>query len=180
MQVITGKFKGRAIKAPAGMNTRPTKQRIRESLFNIIENQLDFKDKVIGDIFAGSGAFALEAISRGARKAYLFEKDRTAIKTILENFRGESNFEIITDALHHSVRDKFDLIYLDPPYGKNLLAPAIALFTDGDLLNDKAIIITETAKEEITEFNGLSKYDTRFYNKIKIDFFHKNPITDKA
>ncbi len=171
MQVITGKFKGRAIKAPAGINTRPTKQRIRESLFNIIENQLDFKDKVIGDIFAGSGAFALEALSRGAKKAYLFEKDTDAIKTIRENFRGENNYEIVKDALKHNVNNKFDLIYLDPPYGKNLLEPAIALFTDRDLLNADAIVITETAKEESTEFKGLVKYDTRFYNKIKINFF---------
>ena len=174
MQVITGKFKGRAIKAPAGMNTRPTKQRIRESLFNIIENQLDFKDKVIGDVFAGSGAFALEALSRGAKIAYLFEKDTNAIKTIQENFREEDNYKIVKDALQHNVSDKFDLVYLDPPYGKDLLAPAIALFTDRGLLNADAIVITETAKEEITGFKGLVKYDTRFYNKIKIDFFHNS------
>ena len=173
MQVITGKFKGRAIKAPAGINTRPTKQRIRESLFNIIENQLDFKDKVIGDIFAGSGAFALEAMSRGAKKAYLFEKDNNAIQAIRENFRDEPNYEIIRDALRHNVRDKFDLIYLDPPYEKNMLSPAITIFTNGNLLNDDAVVITETAKNEVTEFNGLIKYDTRFYNKTKIDFFHK-------
>ena len=174
MQVITGKFKGRTIKAPAGMNTRPTKQRIRESLFNIIENQLDFKDKVIGDVFAGSGAFALEALSRGAKKAYIFEKDVNAVKTIIENFRGVFDYEIVKDALQHNVDDKFDLIYLDPPYGKHLLAPAIALFTNRGLLNDNAIVVTETAKEEITEFKGLIKYDTRIYNKIKIDFFHNS------
>ncbi|OPZ78384.1 MAG: Ribosomal RNA small subunit methyltransferase D [Alphaproteobacteria bacterium ADurb.Bin438] len=173
MKVITGKFKGRIIKAPLGMNTRPTKQRIKESIFNILENQFNFKDKVIADVFAGSGGFALEALSRGAKMAYLFEKDYNAIKAINENFKNIEDYKIIKDATKHNVSEVFDLLYFDPPYEKDLLNLSIPLFTKNKLIHDNSIIITETSIDEVTEFQGLVKTDTRVYGKTKIDFFKK-------
>lgn len=173
MKVITGKFKGRTIKVPTGNNTRPTKQMIRESVFNILENQTNFKDKIVGDVFAGSGAFALECISRGAKEAHLFEKDALAIKVIKENFKDIENYILWFDALKHSVKTVFDIVYFDPPYAKDLLPPAIEIFTKNKLINDNSIIITETLKDEITEFAGLEKFDTRIYSKTKVDFYRQ-------
>src|SRR5258708_33813444 len=85
MRIISGKFKSRKLIAPKGDTTRPTSDRARESLFNVLSNLIDFEDISVLDLFAGSGAFAFEALSRGAAKAILIEQNRKVIETIREN-----------------------------------------------------------------------------------------------
>src|SRR5579872_572518 len=87
MRIISGKYKSRKLIAPKGDTTRPTSDRARESLFNVLNNLIDFEGISVLDLFAGTGAFAFEAISRGAEKATLVEQNRTVIETIKENAR---------------------------------------------------------------------------------------------
>src|SRR4051812_33686826 len=99
MRIISGKYKSRKLLAPKGDMTRPTSDRARESLFNVLNNLIEFEDSVVLDLFAGSGAFAFEALSRGAKEVLLVEKDRRASEAINANAQAlgiTSNLKVIS------------------------------------------------------------------------------------
>ena len=123
MRIIAGKFGGRRLKAVPGMKTRPTTDKVKESMFNIIGPYFDGGNVL--DLFAGSGGLSIEAVSRGADQAYLIDRQYQAIKTIKENVavtKAEDQFQIFkTDARKALTKlaekqIKFDLVFLDPPY----------------------------------------------------------------
>ncbi|HWF44131.1 MAG TPA: 16S rRNA (guanine(966)-N(2))-methyltransferase RsmD [Candidatus Kapabacteria bacterium] len=123
MRIIAGAFKSRTLVAPPGSNTRPTTDRARETLFNVLTNLIDFSDIRMLDLFAGSGAVALEAISRGAGHATLIEQDRKAVHVVKENIRMLGVEEKVTvifsdvfNYLKYPPSAKFDLIFADAPY----------------------------------------------------------------
>jgi 16S rRNA (guanine966-N2)-methyltransferase len=123
MRIIAGEYKSRILTAPPGSNTRPTTDRARETLFNILNNLIDFSDIRVLDLFAGSGAVALEAISRGAEHATCIERDRTAVHAVKENIRMldvEDKVTVIQidvfNYIKHSPPAKFNLIFADAPY----------------------------------------------------------------
>lgn len=152
MRIITGEYGGRKLKAVPGNNTRPTTDKVKESIFNIIGPYFDGGNCL--DLFAGSGGLSIEAISRGMDKAVLIDRDPLALKTIKENIavtKEPEKFEVYRNDANRSLdllkgKKKFDLLFLDPPYAKQEIEKQIEKIIASDLLNNKAIIICELDK----------------------------------
>ena len=149
MRVIAGNLGGRRLAAPKGMSTRPTIDRVKEAIFSTITPFLP--GARVLDAFSGTGSLAIEALSRGAKEAVLIEKDLKAYKIIkqnIENLSVSGSKEIFGDCLKVILRmnddEKFDLIFLDPPYNKGFLDKAIKVIMEKDILNKEGIIIIET------------------------------------
>ncbi len=162
MRIISGIRKGLKLKAPDGQGTRPTTDRVKESVFNIIQTYLP-ADRVL-DLFAGSGALGLEAVSRRSLHCVFVENDRRAFQLVRENISLASFEEwtepIFSDSLTYLDTNPapFDIIFLDPPYNKGLLAIVLDKISKNGLLNHDGIIVAETEKDgEVAEH---SDYDT--------------------
>jgi len=149
LRIISGKNRGRHLVAPKGMTTRPTADRVREAVFNVLAPYIE--DARVLDVFGGTGAFSLESLSRGAATAIILDKDRKAQAAIAQNIElcgEEERAKLIKgDSLQllPTLQGAFDLIFLDPPYAKDLLFPAISLILKYNLINDDGIFIIETA-----------------------------------
>ncbi len=158
MRVVAGKYRGKKLKEFDISSTRPTLDRVKESLFSLI--QFDIMDSVVLDLFSGTGALGLEAISRGAKKTYLVDSNKQAINLIKENLsKVIEPYEIIYgDALAFlkNTKEKFDIVLLDPPFNSDLGLQAIDYILKNNLLTDSGIIIFETSAENDFDF---SKYD---------------------
>jgi 16S rRNA (guanine966-N2)-methyltransferase len=161
---ITGGTKLRHnLKAPAGSNTRPTSDKVREALFNILlhhsfgaSGENPIANACVLDAFCGTGALAFEALSRGAAEAVLFDKDREALDTTASNIASLGFDKICklirADATKPPKADKpCALIFLDPPYHKQLVPKALAALEENGWLAEKAFIVIETAKNEALE-----------------------------
>lgn len=147
MKVISGKYKGRVLKGFDLTGTRPTMDRVKESLFGTIQNYIP--NSVVLDLFAGSGNLGIEALSEGASYAYLVDSNYKAISVIKENITniGITDIEVINSDYKQALKDftlKFDIIFLDPPYNTNYIEESIKLITKYDLLNSKGIIVCES------------------------------------
>ena len=150
MKIISGLYKGRKIEGYNLDGTRPTMERVKESLFAIIQNNM--ADTVVLDLFSGSGNLGIEALSKGAKYAYLVDYNAKAAKTIKKNLDtiGIKDAEVINmDYLKaldyfkdHNIR--FDLIFLDPPYQTNFIEKSIEKITEYNLLNKEGLIICES------------------------------------
>lgn len=156
MRVIAGEARSLQLVAPAGDNTRPTTDRIKETLFNII--QCDFPGRVFVDLFAGSGGIGIEALSRGATKAYFIDTDKEAINCIEKNLKHtkliDKSVVLKQDAVSavlFSIREEIGVLFADPPYGqgfdKNLLVNA----AKSKAVTDDTLIIIEEQKD--TDFS---------------------------
>ena len=177
MRIIGGEAKSRIIEAPKGMETRPTLDKIKESLFNIL--QFSIVDKQVLDLYAGSGALALEAISRGAKHAVLVDYARQAQKVITQNIQALSYKEktrvlVMSDQralqLLHGERKVFDIIFLDPPYAYGV-NEVLQCISDFHLLSDDGIIVVEHVKEHTPLApNGFTLYDSRNYRETILSF----------
>lgn len=149
MKVISGLYKGRRIEGFDIDGTRPTMDRVKESLFSMIQNNI--RNSIILDLFSGSGNLGIEALSNGAKYAYLVDKNFKAIDTINKNIKniGINNCRIIKDDYKSALlyfKDnniKFDLIFLDPPYKTDYIEKSINLIVEYDLLNKDGLIIVE-------------------------------------
>ena len=129
MRIIAGTWRGRAIEAPAGTATRPTSDRAREGLFSMLASRLgSFEGLAVADLYAGTGALGLEALSRGAARCTFVEKERAALAALRRNIdrlgAGE-RAEIRAQPVEHVALGACDLIFLDPPYGAGLAQPAL-------------------------------------------------------
>lgn len=149
MKIISGIYKGRKLDGFDIDGTRPTMDRVKESLFAMIQNNL--RDSVILDLFSGSGNLGIEALSNGAKYAYLVDKNFKAVNTINNNIKtiGIDNCTVLKndyrDALLYFKNNniKFDIIFLDPPYKTNYIEESVKLISEYDLLNTDGIIICE-------------------------------------
>ncbi len=188
IKIIGGKHRGRAIATPEGMTTRPTSNRARESLFNILAHASwneDGTSPLVGarvlDAFAGSGALGLEALSRGAAHASFLDNDATAIKLIGENLRklGEAtNAKVVrADATHPPPsREGCDLVFLDPPYRSGLAIPALSALAEAGWLKSSAIATVELANtEDLAAPVGFETIDERRYGAAKIVILRRVP-----
>lgn len=153
MRIIGGKAKGTKLYTLEGDNTRPTLDRVKESLFNII--QRDIPESIFLDLFSGSGAIGLEAVSRGAKKAILCDKSKEAINIIKKNIEKthlENQIELyqlpFEKLLNDKIEEKIDIIYIDPPYKTDFVYNAIKIILDKNLINEDSIVIIETDEEE--------------------------------
>jgi len=178
MRVITGTARGTNLKAPDGLATRPTADRVKEALFNII--QYEIAGEVL-DLFAGSGQLGIEALSRGAAHAVFVDERSDAVAVIRENLRRthlESNAEVLcADYLSYlsRCRKRFRLIFLDPPYAEKYLENAIKRITEIDILAEGAIIIAERplGKPLGDDFPGLTRSKDYNYGKTTITLFRR-------
>lgn len=169
MRVISGKAKSLPLKAPSGMDTRPTTDRIKETLFNMI-NPIIY-DSVFVDLFSGSGAIGIEALSRGASKAFFVENDRKAWQVIEENLRftklGDNAILLWQDAnsaLSRISEDEVDIIFMDPPYQSGLDAKALEFLKDQKYVTDKTLIIIEATLDRDVSFVEASGF---YIDKVK-------------
>ncbi len=177
MRVIAGKARGCKLVTLDGLNTRPTIDRIKETLFNIIN--IDIQDTNFLDICGGSGAIAIEALSRGAKSATIVEKNKDAIKIIEKNLTHTKLKELATvyndDSINflNSINNeiKFDIIYIDPPYELKLYIDIIKIIIQKKLLNEDGIIIVEKASnDEQYNFDKLEIYKQKKFKTTTLDF----------
>ncbi len=173
MRIIAGSLRSLPLKTPKGLNTRPTTDRIKETLFNMIHS--DLPGTCFLDLFSGSGAIGLEAVSRGAKMSIMVEKDREAISCIEDNIRftkTEDKCKLIkTDVISALRRLEgsyvFDYVFMDPPYGKLLEKDVISYLSKSSLINSDSTIIVEADLDTDFEYlKDLGFYELR-YKKYK-------------
>ena len=177
LRIIAGKYRSRILEQPPLSITRPTIDRAREALFNIIQN--DVENSVVLDCFAGSGAFCFEAVSRGATKAIAIEKNPIAFAIIQKNLEklNINNMEVKNmdslNYLEHAKNIQFDFIYLDPPYKLDVLKQCLDLIAKNQLLKKYGKIIIETNIDtNLDTPNELIIIDERIYGKTKFIFIN--------
>jgi 16S rRNA (guanine966-N2)-methyltransferase len=154
LRIIAGRYRGRRLVAPAGLTTRPTGDRVREALFSILEHgEPALRGSRFLDLFAGSGAVGLEALSRGAAAVLLVESEPQAARAIERNIASLDAAPHVRLLRQDASRlgragEAFDIAYLDPPYRAGLLVPALAGLMAGGWLAPEARLVCETARED--------------------------------
>jgi len=183
MRIVSGDFRGKALVTPPGQTTRPTSDRARQAIFNILEHAPwsdGVRDRRVIDLFAGSGALGFEALSRGASFCLFVETDEAARGAIRENVDGMGLFGRTRvhrrDATQLGVRPgadgpAFDLAFLDPPYGKGLAEVVLARLAEGGWLAPGAVAVVERgAGEPPLDAPGYEVLDSRDYGAAKVWF----------
>ncbi len=179
MRVITGSARGRKLKELPGLDTRPTTDRVKESIFNII--QFDVEGRKVLDLFGGSGQLSIEALSRGAAEATLVEWNPAAVRIIRENVEScrftDRTRILSTDAMTFlsGCREKFDLLFLDPPYEGPLMEQSLEQIAVIDIVSKNGIIVCETALEkELPQLpDPYEKGREYHYGKIKVTVYRR-------
>lgn len=180
MRVITGKARGVQLKTPDGMTTRPTTDRVKEALFSII--QFEIPTARVLDLFGGTGQLGIEALSRGAKNAVFVDAGEPACRLIRENLKRtklESDAKIVrADYLDYLKRckEKFDIIFLDPPYAEVFLENALKCIAEIDILQTGGIIVTERplGKELPWEFEGFTRSKDYKYGHTVLTIYRRN------
>lgn len=182
MRIISGKARGTKLSTLEGLETRPTLDRIKESLFNILQNRI-YDAKVL-DLFAGSGALGLETISRGAKQAILCDNSYKAIKIIegnVEKAHFEKQVKVMKNDYNKTLdmlkNEKFDIIFLDPPYESEFDIEALNIIIKNNMLSKEGIVILETdheqEKQETLEKMDINVYDLRNYGRVSLFFLNR-------
>jgi len=153
MRIIAGEMRGRQLKTVEGMQTRPTSDKVKGAIFNVLGDKV--MDARVLDLFAGTGNLAIEALSRGSRNAVLVEKSLDAHQAIAKNIEqmgvGDKTKLLLMDAFKYIDRypdEVFDLIFLDPPYREGLVLKVISTLKEHSRLAPNGVIVAETAKDE--------------------------------
>lgn len=181
MRIISGSAKGRQLTPFLGKDIRPTPDRVREALFSILTSRFgSFSDLKVLELFAGSGAQALEAISRGAVSAIVVDSGQVAANTIPENIK-RCRFEAAVKFIKQDVfktlpqltqSDPFDLILLDPPYNLDLIPQTLEKIESLNLLAENGIICAESARnEELSDCGQLKLIESRAYGSSRIHLY---------
>lgn len=177
MRIIAGKHRGKKLAAFGGLDVRPTPDRVKESLFQILESRL--AGARVLDLFAGSGALGIEALSRGAREVVFNDISKESLQTLRKNLtltgeRGEI-FNLPFEACLMRLLDKFDLIFCDPPYAEMYAERILTLVAERDLLKEGGLVVYESEREE-TAPAGWKISDVRRYGRTKIFLFSRNIV----
>lgn len=161
MRIIAGEAGGRKILSPEGMETRPTLDRIKQSIFNIIQNEIP-GSRVL-DVFAGTGSLGLEAVSRGAERCYLIDKGTRTYPILCKNVSNlgfEDRCTTVNADSYETLRNlskkglTFNLIFIDPPYAKDMIPPAVEIISSTGLLDKEGLIVSKIdSSEDIYEGN---------------------------
>lgn len=179
MRIIAGSARGRRLKELPGMDTRPTTDKVKESIFNII--QFDIEGRRVLDLFAGTGQLGCEALSRGAAYVTFVDQSREAVRVVKENaalVADPDRFEVLQrDALGfvQSRPGKYGLVFLDPPYRTGLMEKALEAIVGIDIVSEHGIIVCETGLEEVlptlpSPYEMGREYR---YGKIKLTLYHR-------
>ncbi len=182
MRIISGSARGRRLFAPEGMDVRPTTDKVKESLFSII--QFELADAAVLDLFAGTGQLGLEALSRGAAKAVFVDSSAKSLAVVKKNVElcGFSAVARLarTDAFSYLSRaeERFDIVFLDPPYHNGLCAKAFELLPA--VLAEGACVICETQADEPLpdRFGDFSLAKAYKYSAIRLSVYRRNPVED--
>ena len=176
MRVITGSARGRRLKTPENDAIRPTTDNVKESLFNIL--QFDIEGRQVLDLFAGTGQLGIECLSRGAAGVTFVDRDREALRIVRDNLKscGMTATVLQEDALRflESGR-KFDLIFIDPPYDSDLYEPVLEKINSVDILSDGGIIVCEARRERALPAMTAPYFKSREYRygKVKLCLYKK-------
>jgi len=177
MRIISGSKRGHKLFEFDGMDIRPTTDRVKESMFNLIQDFVS--ESVVLDLFAGSGALCFEALSRGAEFGVLVDMDKNSLALIKKNSDalGFSNLEIVnSEAMNFldSTKKEFSLIFLDPPYNKGFIAPVIRKIVDKSILAKDGIIVLESDfSDEHGDFEGLIKLKQKKYGRSYVTVYKR-------
>lgn len=186
MRIISGKARGTKLYTLEGKNTRPTLDRVKESIFNIIQN--DLLNCTFLDLFSGSGAIGLEASSRGAKKVYLCEKEKEAIRIIRKNIEKTHLRDSVilyemdfTNVLQTKIKETLDFIYIDPPYESDFIEKALVILIKKEYVTSETKIIIETDQEikilEMLKEMPVNIKDQRRYGRASVIFIQKQETT---
>ena len=180
MKVISGKLKGRVVKGFDIEGTRPTMDRVKESLFAMIQNYLP--DSITLDLFSGTGNLGIEALSNGSIKCYFNDYNKKCTKIIEENI---INFNLLDNSVitnmdylkalkyYKDNHIKFDLVFLDPPYKKHIIGEILTILLDYDLLNNNSLVICEFNNKEEFINDKLTIFKERRYGDKEITIYKK-------
>ncbi|MDO5523808.1 MAG: 16S rRNA (guanine(966)-N(2))-methyltransferase RsmD [Bacteroidia bacterium] len=177
MRIISGKYKSRRIQVPANLKARPTTDFARESLFNVLNNTVDWEETTALDLFSGTGSVALELVSRGCPFVVCVEKNPNHYNFICktqEMLGAKELFPIKADAFKYlqAVKQKFDLIFADPPYDLPELEKIPSLILEKDLLKEGGIFVMEHSQNH--DFSHLPLFTKeRKYGNVHFSFFEK-------
>jgi 16S rRNA (guanine966-N2)-methyltransferase len=184
MRIVGGRLRGRVLQAPSSRAIRPTSERLRESIFDILEHRFPghIEGARVVDLFAGSGALAIEALSRGARFALFVDNSAEARAVLRANVEGLALGGVTriwrADAArlgYAPAGGPFALAFLDPPYGQGLAGPALASLVEGGWLEPNALcVVEEVAKTDIAGPEGLARVDERIYGDTRIVIFRRD------
>ncbi len=182
MRIISGSARGRQLATFSGTDIRPTPDRVREAVFSILTSRFGtFNGLKVLELFAGSGAQSLEALSRGAQSAILVDSSNVAAQLIDKNiqrcrFESSTSFwrqDVFTALPLLTSSAPFDLILLDPPYKQNLIPTVMKKIEDLNLLAENGIICAESAKDEkYGDFEALKLLESRVYGTTRIHLYH--------
>lgn len=191
-RIIAGKFGGRTLATPKGEDTRPTTDRVREAIFSRVESLMDLAGVRVLDLYAGSGALGLEAVSRGAGFVVLVEADRRTARVVDANVdtlgvrdRARVHAEKVARVLDREVvGEPFDLVLLDPPYplGESELTATLSLLVSRGWLSDDALVVVErSARSPEPDWpEGLTAIRSRGYGETTVHFAEPTPARDPA
>ena len=178
MRIVAGRWRGRPLASPKGAATRPTADRTREALFSMLASRLgSFEGLRIADLFAGTGALGLEALSRGAAYCTFVEQDRAAVDALRANIR---TLEAEGDVRHQSVAalaptaQPYDVLLFDPPYGTGGAGALIERLTRLGWASDSAWASVETARDEDVSAGGWAVDAERVHGKAKLTLLHRS------
>ena len=181
MRIISGKFRGLKLQPPVDFSIRPTSDRLKESLFSILESNkynIKIENSNVIDICSGTGALGIEALSRGAKLIYFIDKDPKAINVLQKNisklkidYKDETYIKIIradANKALQNIKNTFDIVLIDPPYNSNVIEECLVKLKQYNLINFNSYIFTESSKNENINFDGFDLLDTKIYGKSKL------------
>lgn len=176
MRVISGTIRGKRLKEPSDYSIRPTTDKVKESIFNII--QFDIEGRNVLDLFAGTGQLGIECLSRGADSVTFVDQSKEAISIVKQNLKtcGVEARVVQDDSIAFLSRGaKYDIIILDPPYATNLLDKALEIINSVDILSEGGIIMCESAREKHMPELKMPYFKRKEYNygKVKLTTYGK-------
>ncbi|MDO4745900.1 MAG: 16S rRNA (guanine(966)-N(2))-methyltransferase RsmD [Bacillota bacterium] len=177
MRIIAGEYKGRRLESPADYSVRPTTDKVKEALFSILTEKI-WGSRVL-DLFSGTGNLGIEALSRGARECVFCDSSRESLRLIKSNIahcKAQDGARVVPGDFRKTLANlegEFDIILLDPPYGKGFLEPAFEIISQQSLLAEDGVIVAEHRKEEEMpdELYGFTKIKERKYGVIKLSIY---------
>jgi len=180
MRIISGKFRGLKLHSPTNIEIRPTSDRLRESLFSIINSNkygANIIDANVIDICTGTGALGIEALSRGAKNLYLIDNKQNSLNIVKTNLSKIKSYDIESSVYIRKADAKkpfkninliFDIVLIDPPYNSSVIQECLPLLKEYNLIDNNSLIFAETSKQETIDVDNFKILDTKFYGKSKL------------